>query len=88
MEREQKLVIPVATLIIILFGAPLGTSSKRGGTAYGIGVSLISTMLLILFLKISGALGSAGALPPLVAAWTPNIIFLAAGIALLTKVRT
>ena len=30
-KKEQKLAIPIATLIIILFGAPLATSSKRGG---------------------------------------------------------
>ena len=87
-NAEQKLAIPVATLIIILFGAPLATSSKRGGTAYGIGISLISTMLLILLLKIFGAFGSAGVLPPLAAAWLPNALFLTTGIVLLGRVRT
>jgi lipopolysaccharide export system permease protein len=87
-NAEQKLAIPVATLIIILFGAPLATSSKRGGTAYGIGISLISTMLLILLLKIFGAFGSAGVLPPLAAAWLPNALFFTTGLVLLFRVRT
>ena len=87
-KAEQKLAIPVATLVIILFGAPLATSSKRGGTAYGIGVSLVSTMLFILLLKISGAIGSAGTLPPLTAAWLPNVLFFTTGVVLLVRVRT
>lgn len=87
-RQEQKLAIPMATLVIILFGAPLATSSKRGGAAYGIGLSLASTVLYLLFLKVAGAFGSSGAIDPLTAAWLPNVIFLVAGIILLARVRT
>ncbi len=87
-KREQKLAIPVATLIIILFGAPLATSSKRGGTAFGIGLSLGTTIFYMLIFRVAGAFGTSGALSPLVAAWLPNAVFLAAGIILLARVRT
>jgi lipopolysaccharide export system permease protein len=78
----------VATLVIILFGAPLATSTKRGGTAYGIGVALLSTILYMLLFRISGAVGETGALDPVTAAWLPNLIFLGAGMVFLTRVRT
>ena len=87
-KKEQKLSIPVATLVVILFGAPLATSSRRGGTAYGIGVSLGTTILYTLLLKFSGALGEAGTLSPLWAAWSPNVLFFVAGVTLLSRVRT
>lgn len=87
-DRQEKLAIPVATLVIILFGAPLATSTKRGGTAYGIGVALISTILYMLLLRISGAFGETGALEPMVAAWLPNLVFLLAGLFFLFRVRT
>ena len=87
-KREQKISLPVATLIIILFGTPLATSAHRGGPAYGIGVALGSTMLYLLLLKISAGFGAGNALPPLWAAWLPNIIFLAVGLVLLKRVRT
>ena len=87
-KKEQKIAIPVATLIIILFGAPLATSPNRGGTAYGIGVSLGSTMLYLLLLKVAGAFGASGAIPALWAAWLPNLLFLAVGVTLLGRVRT
>lgn len=87
-RKEQKLAIPVATLVIILFGAPLATSSKRGGAAYGIGIALGTTMLYLLMLKVAGGFGASGTIPPLVAAWLPNAIFLVAGSVLMLRVRT
>ncbi len=87
-EREQKLAIPVATLVIVLFGAPLATTSQRGGAAFGIGVSLGSTILYLLLFRVFGAIGESGALSPMLAAWAPNLLFLGAGILLLVRVRT
>ncbi len=87
-KREQKFSIPVATLVVILFGVPLATSTGRGGTAYGIGVSLGTTILYLLLFKVAGALGQAGTMAPLTAAWIPNVIFFAAALVLLRRVRT
>jgi lipopolysaccharide export system permease protein len=86
--REQKLAIPVATLVIILFGAPLATSAKRGGAAYGIGIALGSVILYMSLFKVAVALGASGAVDPVLAAWTPNAAFLATGLFLLARVRT
>jgi len=87
-EKAQRKAIAVATLVIILFGAPLATSSQRGGTAYGIGVALGSTILYLLLFRLAGAAGQSGALPPVLSAWLPNILFLACGLILLKRVRT
>jgi len=87
-KREQKLSIPVATLVVLLFGIPLATSSKRGGAAFGIGLSLGTVILYLLMLKVSAALGEAGTLQPLAAAWIPNGLFFVSGIVLLARVRT
>jgi lipopolysaccharide export system permease protein len=87
-RRGQLLSVPVATLIIILFGAPLATSSKRGGTAFGIGVSLITVIVFTMMLKFAGAMGEAGAISPWSAAWIPNILFAGAAMLLLARVRT
>ena len=87
-RRGQLLSVPVATLIIILFGAPLATSSKRGGTAFGIGVSLITVIVFSMMLKFAGAMGEAGAISPWSAAWIPNLLFAGAALLLLARVRT
>lgn len=87
-KREQRLAIPVATLVIILFGAPLATSSKRGGAAFGVGLSLATTILYLVLFRVAGAMGYAGILSPWMAAWLPNLIFLFGGLILFTRVRT
>ena len=87
-RREQKISLPVATLVIVLFGAPLATSNKRGGAAYGIGISLATVILYLMLFRISAALGEAGAIAPLAAAWVPNLVFLGLALLFLVRVRT
>ena len=87
-EKGQRKAIAVATLVIILFGAPLATSSQRGGTAHGIGVALGSTILYLLLFRLAKAAGQSGALSPVLSAWLPNLLFLACAIILLKRVRT
>jgi lipopolysaccharide export system permease protein len=87
-ERAQKLAIPMAVMIIVLFGAPLVTSNQRGGTAYGVGISLGVTIVYMLLFRVGKAVGSSGAVDPTLAAWFPNALFLAAALVLMSRVRT
>jgi len=87
-KMHQRLAIPVATLVIVFFGVPLATSSKRGGTAYGIGAALGTTILYLLLFKVAGGFGESGSVPASLAAWSPNAVFLLAGAVLMVKVRT
>ncbi len=87
-KMAQRFAIPAATLIVVLFGAPLATSSKRGGAAYGIGLSLVTTIVYLMLFRVSGGLGYVGTLDPLVAAWLPNAVFFVSGLVLLQRVRT
>ena len=52
-ERALKIAVPVTCIIIALFGAPLATSTQRGGSAYGIGVSLATTMIFLLMIQLT-----------------------------------
>ncbi len=87
-ERSTRIALPMAILVIVLFGAPLSTSSKRGGAAYGIGISLAVTMVYLMLFKVGTAVGTSGALDPIVATWMPNALFLAAGLVMLARVRS
>jgi lipopolysaccharide export system permease protein len=87
-EQAQKIAIPVATLIIILFAAPLANTTSRGGPAYGIGISLGITILYLMLFRLSAAAGATGTLPTTLAAWLPNILFLGAATVLIARVRT
>jgi lipopolysaccharide export system permease protein len=87
-ERALKIAIPATCLIIALFGAPLATSTQRGGTAYGIGVSLATTVIFLMLIQLTKAVGGKGLIPPDIAAWVPGIIFGIIGLVLMARVRT
>lgn len=87
-ERALKIAVPITCFIIAIFGAPLATSTKRGGAAFGIGISLATTILFLTLIQITKAVGGGGLLPPAIAAWTPNLLFAAAGLLLLSRTRT
>lgn len=87
-ERALKLAIPVTCLVIALFGAPLGISGSRSGAAYGVAVSLATTIVFLVLVQISKAVGAGGVVPPVLAAWFPNALFGAFGAVLFARART
>ena len=86
--RMLKIAIPVTCVIILLFGAPLATSTQRGGTAYGVGLSLGTTILFLVLIQLTKAVGGKGLIPPEVAAWIPSLLFGLTGAFLLSRTRT
>ncbi|MGZ8378840.1 MAG: LptF/LptG family permease [Gemmatirosa sp.] len=87
-ERMLKIAIPVTCVIILLFGAPLATSTQRGGTAYGVGLSLGTTVIFLVLIQLTRAIGGKGLIQPELAAWIPSALFGIVGGILLARVRT
>jgi lipopolysaccharide export system permease protein len=55
---------------------------------YGIGLALGLGMVYWLLMSTFAAIGAGGLLPPLLAAWAPNLLFAAGATYLLLTVRT
>jgi lipopolysaccharide export system permease protein len=87
-ERMLRIAVPVTCLLIAMFGAPLATSTQRGGTAFGIGISLGATVVILLLIQLTKAIGKSGVVSPEIAAWVPNILVLSTAVVLLRRVRT
>jgi lipopolysaccharide export system permease protein len=87
-ERALKIAVPVTCIIIAIFGAPLATSTQRGGAAWGIGLSLAVTVLFLVSIQLTQAIGAKAVMDPTLAAWLPNILFGVGGLLLLARVRT
>jgi lipopolysaccharide export system permease protein len=87
-ERMLKIAIPVTCIVILLFGAPLATSTQRGGAAYGIGLSLATTVIFLMLIQLTKGIGGKGIIPADLAAWLPSIIFGIVGVILFARVRT
>jgi lipopolysaccharide export system permease protein len=87
-ERMLKIAIPITCIVILLFGAPLATSTQRGGAAYGVGVSLATTVIFLMLIQLTKGIGGKGMIPADLAAWLPSIIFGIVGVILFARVRT
>lgn len=87
-ELMLKLAFPFTCFIIVLFGAPLANSTRKGGAALSIGLALATTIVFLTMIRISEAMGASGVIPAFVAAWLPNWIFLAAGLGMMAKAKT
>jgi lipopolysaccharide export system permease protein len=87
-ERMLKIAIPITCIVILLFGAPLATSTQRGGAAYGVGLSLATTVIFLMLIQLTKGIGGKGMIPADLAAWLPSIIFGVVGLILFARVRT
>ncbi|HSP88588.1 MAG TPA: LPS export ABC transporter permease LptG [Ignavibacteriaceae bacterium] len=86
-EYYSRFSFPVASLVCVVFGLPISASRRRGGLAVQVGISILVTFMYLVFQKITQAFGKNGALDPLLTAWFANLIFLAAAIINLPRVR-
>lgn len=85
-ELHQRLSIPMASLIFALVGTPLGLSKQRStSSSLGFGLSVVIIFIYYSVMTFTGALGEGGALSPVLAAWIPNLIAIAAGIYLIHR---
>jgi lipopolysaccharide export system permease protein len=73
---------PWVTVGFALIGAPLGLRPTRATTGIGLGLSLMIVFSYYVIFNTLVIIGNQGGLPPLLAAWTPNLIVYAAGLGL------
>ena len=88
MQIHRKIAFPMVGLIMTLLGIPFSFVVARRGALYGIGISIVVAIVYWAFLGIFEALGNNAILPPFLAAWSPNLLFGAAGFYLLLTLDT
>lgn len=87
-RRMLKIAFPAACLVVVIFGSALGMSTGSSGPAFGTGIALGTVLVYLLMIRIAEGMGAGGLLPPELAAWLPNMIFLAFGMTLMARTRT
>jgi lipopolysaccharide export system permease protein len=84
-EIHKKYSIPVACLVFVVIGAPLGFMARRGGIATGGGLSLGFFLLYWTFLIGGEDLADRQIISPFLAMWSANFVVGAAGLYLLRR---
>lgn len=78
---QKRIALPVSAILMILLAAPVAHSLQRRDRGLGLGMTIGFCLGLLYFLTdgLVLALGESGAIPPLLAAWLPILLFTAIG---------
>jgi LPS export ABC transporter permease LptF/LPS export ABC transporter permease LptG len=85
---QRKVAFPFVTVVLTLLAVPFAVSTGRRGALYGVGIGIVMAITYWLMVSVCAAIGAGGLLSPVLAAWTPNILFTAAAAYLILTVRT
>ena len=75
-EKNTRFALPFSAFILTIMGVALSSKKRRGGIGWNIGIGIALAFTYILFLRFSQMFVHAGALPPVIALWLPNIVFI------------
>jgi LPS export ABC transporter permease LptG len=87
-QLYKKIAYPLITLVMAILAIPFALSMGKQGSLAGIAVAI---SLAIAYYVVSGifeAMGNVNTLPPLLAAWSPDLLFALAGTYLLLRTPT
>jgi LPS export ABC transporter permease LptF/LPS export ABC transporter permease LptG len=87
-QLYKKFSVPLFAFILALVSAPFAfLAGNRGGMA-GIGMSFVIFVTYVSIDQFFEQLGNLSELPPQLAAWSPDVVFLLVGLYFLARMRT
>jgi lipopolysaccharide export system permease protein len=88
-DLQGKLSYPLVSLIMALIATPFALRvGRKGGLATGVVISFAVSYLYWVVYSLCISMGHGGTLPPIVAAWTANVLFSIGGVYMLLTVRS
>ncbi|ACD96302.1 LPS export ABC transporter permease LptF [Trichlorobacter lovleyi] len=82
-ELHSRFAFPCATFVFAILALPLGLSNRRSGKGSGFTISILILLVYYVLLSFLRTLAEKGGIPPALAVWLPNLLFLAIGLLLL-----
>jgi len=87
-ELHKRLALPLASVVFVMVGFPLGVRSHRGGRGAALAASLGIVVAYYFLLTSLEGLALSRRLPAALAIWAPNVLFGVLGVVLLRAVTT
>jgi LPS export ABC transporter permease LptG/LPS export ABC transporter permease LptF len=84
-QLQKKIAFPLITLVMAVIAVPFALAGGRRGALGGVVTALIIGVVYVLTSGLFEAMGNVSQLPPLIAAWSPDLIFGLAGGYLILK---
>jgi lipopolysaccharide export system permease protein len=74
-ENYKRSSFPFATFILTIIGVCVSSRKVRGGVGLQIALGLFLSCIYIMLMYVFTTIATTGNAPPLLAVWTPNIVF-------------
>jgi LPS export ABC transporter permease LptF/LPS export ABC transporter permease LptG len=87
-QLHKKFAFPMITLVMAVLAIPFSLSAGRRGAIAGVAVAVGIAVIYTVVSNLFEAMGNVSQLPPVLAAWSPDLIFGLAGGYLILKVPT
>ena len=87
-QLNKKLSYPLITLIMAILAIPFAVSTAKKGAITGVAVAVGIAVFYTVVSRLFEAMGDLSQLPPALAAWSPDLIFVLVGGYLILKVPT
>ncbi|MBW2544197.1 MAG: LPS export ABC transporter permease LptG [Deltaproteobacteria bacterium] len=88
-DMHGKIAFPLVSIILAILGVSFSLKSERsGGIAQSIGTGIIIGFSYWVVFAFAISLGRSGAIPPVIAAWTANLILGLAALIMFMRVKT
>ena len=88
MELQEETVVPADHLIMAILAIPFALSTGKKGAVTGVAVAVGTAVFYTVVSRLFEAMGNLSQLPPAMAAWSPDLIFVLVGGYLILKVPT
>jgi lipopolysaccharide export system permease protein len=82
-ELHSRFAMPFASLVFAVLAVPLGIQNRRSGKSAGFSISIATLLVYYILMSLLRTLAEKGSIPPILAMWLPNMIFLTLGWTLL-----
>ncbi|MFH2033659.1 MAG: LptF/LptG family permease [Candidatus Margulisiibacteriota bacterium] len=84
-DLYMKYSVPLTCLVFALIGLPLSLPGIRGSRTWGVILTIVIMFTFYVFASVFRSLGRGAIMPPLLAAWMPQMLFGTLGILLIWK---